>query len=324
MAQRRIAIIAFLICCCFWVMPYCVQASSTADATAPIDVQQNCSLTLSYVYGGTAYGDVPVQVYQVATVSADYQYTLTEPFASSDLILNGIRTQGEWNVIRSTLEAYILAEDIRADDMLRTDTRGRVCFDDLAPGLYLVSAVMLQQGESHCFFDAALIALPGLNTEGIWQYQVEATMKASILPPVTPDETISLKVIKLWKGDEGRNSRPKQVEVEIFCNGSSYKTVILSEENHWSYQWSEAKDGATWTVVERNTPEGYRMTVEKRDTSFVLTNTFVPDNLEEPLDPPQTGDTSNILLYIILMIVSGSIFVIFGIVGKRNAHEDSK
>ena len=323
MAQRRITVIAVLLCCCLWFIPYSAKASSTADASTPIDVEQVCSLTLSFACDGTAFSDVPVQLYKVANVSTDYQYTLTKSFTSSNLILNGIRSQGEWNVIRSTLEAYILAERIDANRVLHTDANGQVCFNDLTPGLYLVGAATARKGELHCFFDAALISLPGLNTEGVWQYQVATISKSGMLPPVEPDETISLKVIKLWKGDEGGNSRPKHIEVEIFRNGTSYGKVLLSEDNHWSYSWSAAKDDATWTVVERNTPEGYRMTVEKREKSFVITNSLIPQNPDDPLDSPQTGDTSDVMLYVILMIVSGSILVVLGFVGKRNRYEDA-
>ena len=73
-----------------------------------------------------------------------------------------------------------------------------------------------------------LIALPGIEPDGRWQYQVSVNAKGEVLPPVDPDEEAELKVLKLWRGDEGRNDRPKSIEVEIFCNGSSYKTVILS------------------------------------------------------------------------------------------------
>jgi LPXTG-motif cell wall-anchored protein len=58
------------------------------------------------------------------------------------------------------------------------------------------------------------------------------------------------------------------------------------------------------------------MTVEERETTFVLTNTLTQDT--PPPTPPQTGDTSNIMLWVILMIVFGSVLVILGITGKRS------
>ena len=66
------------------------------------------------------------------------------------------------------------------------------------------------------------------------------------------------------------------------------------------------------------------MTVETKDNSFILTNTYTPQNPEETPDTPQTGDTSNIMLYVILMLVSGSMMIILGIIGKRNSNEETK
>jgi hypothetical protein len=67
-------------------------------------------------------------------------------------------------------------------------------------------------------------------------------------------------------------------------------------------------------VVERNVPQGYTMTVEERQSTFVLTNTW---NSTDPNDPPKTGDTTNILLYVLIMAGAGSLLIILGITGKK-------
>jgi hypothetical protein len=323
MAKRRMAVVLFLICFCFWLNPCYAMAASTTNASQPIDIEQECTLTLSYSCDGTAFENVAVKLYKIADVSADFQYTLTSIFAPSGLVLNGVQTVGEWNVIRSTLEAQIFADKIEPDRMAKTDSSGQVCFDTLKSGLYLAIVGSVKQGDLTCLFDSALVALPGLNTDGVWQYQVSVVSKSEIIPPSDTDKYVQLKVVKLWKGDEGRKSRPKNVDVEIFRDGISYKKVVLSQENNWSYNWSSKDDGANWTIIERDVPSGYTMTVEKRENSFVLTNTFVPKNPDGPHDIPQTGDTSNIMFYVVLMIVSGSMLIILGIIGKRNTHEQS-
>ena len=135
--------------------------------------------------------------------------------------------------------------------------------------------------------------------------------------------------------------------------------MVLSEKNQWSYTWN-AKEGSSWTAAERNIPEGYTVTVGKRENTIILTNTLIPeDPIEDPSDEnpenpdditdvpsgdtpgdstdstdedtpegdkesfdPKTGDTSNILLYVIMMYVSGSILILLGIAGKRKKHEE--
>ena len=313
---RRMAITVFLLCFCLSWLPYYTQAASTADASEPISPDKECSLTVSYRYDGKNFSNHPITLYKIADVSADFQYTLTSAFSNSGLILNGIQSVGEWNVIRSTLETHILAYDVRADLVAMTDPDGKGCFQALKPGLYLVTTEQVNQDGWIYSFDSALISLPGLGSDGLWQYEVASSPKPKATPPIETDEEISFSVLKLWKGDHDRTDRPQSVKVEIFRNEESYHSVTLSEENHWTYRWSARDDGAIWKVVERNIPSGYSMTVEKRDASFIVTNRWAA---EDPgsTKPPQSGDTSNIMLYVILMIISGSMLIILGMTGKR-------
>lgn len=313
MTNRKMAIIFVLLCLCFHLMPHQALSVSTSDAAEPIMPEKECSLTISYCHADTAFSDLEVKLYKIAEVSADFQYTLTQPFEASGLILNGIQTVGEWNVVRSTLEAYILANHITPEFTAATNEAGQVTFGTLMTGMYLATVGQAEQENLQCRFDSALIALPGLGNDGMWQYQVSVNAKGEVLPPVEPDEE-TFKVLKLWRGDENQNDRPKSIEVEIFCNGISYKTVTLSEDNHWAYTWSAKNDGSNWTVVERNIPQGYTMTVEERQATFVLTNTR---NSTDPDEPPKTGDTMNILLYVLVMVGSGILLIILGMIGKK-------
>ena len=318
MKNKRLGIIVFLLCFCLHLFSYPSMALSTSDAVEPIIPKKECSLTVSYCCGEKAFSGIEVKLYRIAEVSADFRYTLTQSFASSGLILDGIRTAGEWNIVRSTLEAHILAYNIAPEFTSVTNEDGQVSFESLKTGMYLAIVNQVEQDDLHYRFDSALIALPGIEQDGRWQYQVSVNAKGEVLPPVDPDEEVKLKVLKLWRGDEGRNDRPKSIEVEIFCDGGSYKTVILSEENHWAYSWSAMDDGSSWTVVARNVPQGYTVTVEERQSTFVLTNTWTPTYPDDPGRPPHTGDTSNILLNVLLMIGSGSMLIILGVTGKKS------
>ena len=315
MIKRKLEIIILLLCLC--LLPSRVHAAPATDVKAPISPEADCSLTVHYRTDGTAFPGQLVNLYKIADVSADFQYTPTTDFASAGLALNGIQTTGEWNVIRTTLESHILAEGLKPDLSTTTNHDGTACFDALKPGLYLAVADIAVLDSWVYSFDAALIALPGLGTDGLWQYQVSATAKYQAIPPVIPDDVLQLKVIKLWKGDENQTSRPRSIEVEIFCNGVSFQLATLSADNNWSYTWAVPDDGASWKVVERNIPAGYTVTVEERNTTFVLTNTFTPDSPDDPSTPPKTGDSSHILLYIVLMYISGSMLIILGLIGKR-------
>ena len=298
MAQRRFGIIALLLCLCLCAAICPVQAASTSDATQPIATDKDTTLTIAYGNGETAFAELPIGLYHVADVSADFQYTLTAPFESSHLELNGVASAGEWNVIRFTLEAHILANQISPTRSVTTDAAGNACFDALKPGLYYVTVAQAVQEDTTYLFDSALIALPGLGVDGLWQYAVTATAKYEILPPVQPDETIEYGVLKLWKGDGKNENRPSSVEIEIFRDGVSQQVVTLSEKNHWSYTWTAAADNAVWMVVERNVPAGYAATVERREGDFVVTNTLIPDSMSFTGSPPLSAGTFTIVTHI--------------------------
>ena len=346
MVTRRLGIIVLLFCFYLNLMLCPVQAASTEAAVELIDVNQRCTLTITYSGNGEAFSKMPVALYHIADVSANFQYTLTSAFEASGLTLNGVQSNSEWNVIRATLEGYILANKVEENIKAETNSAGQVSFDSLTLGLYLAIPEAEVREDTTCIFDSALVALPGLGEDGRWQYQVAVTAKSEILPPVDSDETIELKILKLWKGDDRKVHRPKSIQVEIFRNGKSYEKVTLSEANHWSYSWMAKADGAKWMVVERNVPEGYVVSIEKRGTTFILTNTLIPEKppaedrpsekppekpnekpTEKPTvkppatENPKTGDTPHILLFTVLMYASGMILVLLALTGKRKRHE---
>lgn len=319
MKNKNIPLIVFLVFFCFHLISLGVFAASTEDAAEPIIIENECSLTISYRYGETSFKDVEVKLYRIAEVSEELLYTLTEPFEPTGLIINGINSTSEWNVVRSTLEAHIVADNVEPSAVLSTDENGLVCFEHLKTGMYLATVGQVTQDELVCRFETVLVSLPDLDRNGSWNYQVSVNAKAEAMPPVEPDEVIELKVLKLWRGDDGRNDRPKTIEVEIFRDGLSVETVFLSEDVNWSYSWTAKDDGAVWSVVERNVPEGYAMTVESRQNSFVLTNTRITPTPDDPTKPPQMGETVNVMLYVLLMVVSGALLIALGVTRKRTS-----
>ena len=193
-------------------------------------------------------------------------------------------------------------------------------FSDLKAGLYLVSGVEAENETGTYLFDSFVISLPDFETEE-YNYNVTAKPKSSLFTP--SQKEIQYKVVKLWKDSLNNENRPNSVTVDIFKNGKKEKTVTLSAENNWCYFWKDSEN-AKWAVIEKNVPKDYKVATSVKNTSFLITNTFVPENPNDPPDftPPQTGDTSPIMFYVILMCISGLFMVILGIAnarGRRNA-----
>ena len=313
MAKRTIGLLALLLCL-VGLLPLQALAASTEDAKEPIDPAAACSLTLSY-----GLPQVPVALYQIATVSADFQYTPLDAFR--DMTLNGIRSGAEWQQLRTTLLSRILADSVTPLAASVTEESGKVTLDDLTPGLYLATAEPAVLETGTYIFETALVALPGLGEDGLWVYDLTVAAKSEFLPPIEPDDTLEFKLLKLWKNDESWEDRPQSITVEIFRNRESVEVVTLSEENNWAYSWTAKDDGATWMVAERNVPAGYSVTVEQKDTTFVITNSHKVPPPDVPDKPPKTGDSTPVLLYVVLMLLSGTALVALGLLGKRKAHE---
>jgi len=94
----------------------------------------------------------------------------------------------------------------------------------------------------------------------------------------------SLTVTKKWDDAENQDGlRPKIIKVQLYADGQELgKVVELSEDNKWTYTFSELdekKDGKAvqYTVKETEVPEGYTQTVEATNPGQVLiTNTHTP------------------------------------------------
>ena len=74
----------------------------------------------------------------------------------------------------------------------------------------------------------------------------------------------SISVLKRWEdADDQDGIRPESIEVELYANNmATGQTVVLSDENHWTYTWESLAQYAggqeiEYTVVELNVPDGY-------------------------------------------------------------------
>lgn len=334
MKKRKSAWISLILCLSLFWMPCTAYAASTSDAVEPVSVSEKCSLTITYACSGTVFPGTSVSLYKIADVSSDLRYTLTDDFQAASLQLNGVTSTGEWNTIRTTLEAYIAANNIAAHAARTANDDGQVFFQDLTPGMYLTAPIQCSRDGFRYCFASVLSAVPDLNDDGTWNCDVNITPKADINSP--SKEELQYKVLKLWKDAGNSSNRPDSIEADILKNGEIVKTVVLSDTNHWSYTWYAEDDGSVWQVAEQNVPNGYVMTIEQRTTTFTIINSISheldtpPDEPAEPdtspyqpdtpvnSDIPKTGDTFHAGLYITLICISGIALVLLSVTGKRN------
>ncbi len=287
-------------------------AASTTEASEKVQLRSDCALDVTYSAEGMVFAGQDIQLWHVADITEDAQYTLVGRFQAYPIQVTGTSSQSEWDEMTNTLNAYILADGIAPDRTARTDASGKVTFDNLTAGLYLVSSVRTEQDGKYYVFESFLAAVPGVDDGGQWVYSISAKPKMSVHTPVMDE--VTYKAVKAWK--DGGQGRPGSVSIEIRKDGQLQQTVTLSTENNWMYTWKAVDDGSVWTVNETNVPEGYTVGIQRSGDTFSITNA-------KPAAPagnhPQTGDTTNTTLYVVLMAASGLALLVLGIVLRKKS-----
>jgi hypothetical protein len=290
-------------------------AAGTTEAAEEIDVARtDCSLTVSYSAAADCGETLEIKLHQIAVISADFQYTLRSPYPQ--VKLNGISTQSEWSAVSDTLGAYITADQIVPLQTVCTDTLGQALFTDLCPGLYYVEGCTFTSGRTTYTYAPFLVAVPELGTDGAWNYNAAAVPKHKKTTDMPDPETKEYTVVKVWKTASGA-SHPGSVKVELYKNGSFAETQTLSAANNWMYTWTDDTD-STWTVVERDVPDGYTVSVSGE---YVITIINSADSTPGTDDSPRTGDTQSTRLYVLLLAASGIGLIVLALLGRRKKNE---
>lgn len=259
-------------------------------AEAEIEVDATTSLTVEYKVHDQNHEDVihslaelPVQLYQVATVSRDVKFRLTGEFANYNVTVSNLTSEG-WRDLAETLAGYAAADRLTPLRTGTTDGEGIVQFGDLPTGLYLVTAPPCEVDGVTYLPQPFLVCLPNRDENGQWLYDVKAVPKYEVL---TQDQRL---VQKVWQDNGQTSRRPDDITVQLLKNGAVYETVTLSEDNGWRYQWDKLEVGAQWQIVERNVPEGYTVRVSRQGAVFMMTNTGTPTTPGNPDDPNESGN----------------------------------
>lgn len=310
MINRMNRALGVLLCLMILLQPLCVFARG-------LDTSRKCNLELTYSSESTAFPDLEIRVYRVARTTGLGIFEKVAPYDRYPVEVTNITSQTEWNEVATTLRGYVQVDGIQPYSITRTDGEGRASFENLETGLYLVAGVTAQTAdETYVFFDF-MLSLPGVQ-DGVYTYDVSAKPKSRKTGP--SDDPVTYTVLKLWKDEGHENRRPADVTVDLLQDGAVVETVILNARNDWKYSF-QCEDGkSTWTVVERNVPKGYAVKVIDKGTSFVIVNTWE----QPPVDPPETGETFPLRLYIVVTCFAGFLLLILGVTFGRKSHEQEK
>ena len=241
--------------------------------------------------------DANITIYKIATVTEKdnnlfYQYQ--DKITNCQANIN--------NLLNKELSKYLnkCIENLELSSITKTTNKdGFVKFDNLQLGLYLVKQTNKVEGYSN--IDPFLVAIPK-EENNIWIYDIKATPKTDII------RLMDIIVEKKWDIINS-STRPNEVTIELLKDKEVIDTIILNDENNWTYTWYQIEESDSYSVKEKNVPDGYTDTYRQVGNKFIVTNTKTL---------VQTGQN---VLIIELLAISGLIFVITGfIINKRKTY----
>lgn len=317
---------ALLLCVLLTGLAIPAQAS-VADAPDPT---QPVSLTIIYRDKETPLEGAAFSLYRVATMDEDGRFTPEAPFDKYNLTWSD-PSEIAWTALATTLEGYILRDDIVPSDSWVTDEEGIVSFPTpngkLEQGLYLVLGRRHTQDGYAYETSPFLIHLPTQSEEsGEWVYHTELYPKHESTPDGS-EEPLTRKVLKVWADDGFENQRPREIQVQLLRDGEPYgEPVTLSAENNWRHTWEELDADAHWTIVETE-EKGYTVAVTQAGVTFIVTNTYsgvTPPPSPTPTPPPPNNpppkipQTGQLWWPIPILILAGMFLVISGLTRRKD------
>ena len=249
----------------------CVHAAM-AEASDPIDLGRQIDLSIVYEDADIPLKQVTFRLYRIATVNELGEPTLLPPFSTYPISLES-QSAAQWNALASTLEAYVLRDNIPATTSGKTNGSGRMRMN-LTPGYYLVLGDRhVQDGLVYEVLPAIVLLPTKSPVTGEWIY--EAVLYPKFDSAVAPGENdfIRRKVLKVWNDEGHERKRPAQVTVHLLRDGEIYDTVSLTAKNNWRHTWEQLDARHSWRVLEE-IPEGYTVEISREGITFVVRNTM--------------------------------------------------
>ncbi|MBQ3182560.1 MAG: LPXTG cell wall anchor domain-containing protein [Clostridia bacterium] len=139
------------------------------------DLERSGSISVTMRYGEKTVSGGTMAIYRVADVTVDngnYGFTPCGEFAS----FNGDMTKADTDELAFSVAAYIADNDIMAMTM-PIDSKGRVAFYDLEPGLYMLIQTVAANGYNCA--NPFLVSVPMFDGEE-YIYDIDASAKVEL------------------------------------------------------------------------------------------------------------------------------------------------
>lgn len=257
-------------------------------------------------------------IFQVAEKTESGSYVKRKAFQSCPVQID-FEESSQWRETAETLEIYVLRDRISPLGRGVTDLNGRLKFENLGEGIYLIIGEKRTEGIK-TYFPEPILTMVSIEEreEGNLtcrvavhpKYREEIKTRSTEREREDSKEKVRLRAAKIWDGqttngirENGEQDHPEQVVIQLLRDGVITERTVLSEKNQWSCVWENLNAESSWKVAEE-VPDGYVVSIRQEGETFLLTNRRenpepaepekIPvDEMEQP-EPerlPQTGNS---------------------------------
>ncbi len=287
----------------------------------------NISVVCKNVDGTKTIEGMEIDMYRVGNRLPDGSYEFNEEFKNC-IVPDADMNSSELSEIAESLLNVIKAESIAATASAKSGADGAAVFENVADGIYII------YGGRYEYMGYAYEMSPVIFESAVWNPD-NNTADLSALAKISEDKIPENPVMaeysikKVWSEDEGLEiNRSSFVDVDIFCDGKLFASVLLNEDNNWQYSWSgdSSKD---WSCSEVTEVDGYKVLYAEEETVFLVQNVYFGSSSsggDEP-GPTQPADklpqTGQLWWPVPVLLAAGVIFVAAGILIKKAERRNS-
>lgn len=256
----------------------------TAGLMLHASAEELCSLSLDCHTEDRVFPGMHWKIYHIADRDKD-TFLLKNGFEKYSIAIDDTSAA----TLADTAETFAVYADldhtIRPVDEKDADANGKLTFDNLTTGVYLVCGDTYKLEGSTYTLSPFIIEF---GSGGNQVYDLAATPKY-----VVRDESVGgfdYSVKKVWANDETQpQNRSAYITAEIYRDGERYETVTLDASNDWTYNW-HSETAHQWKVIETYVPAGYIVVYRSNETQFVIVNTFTDDSSTTDIVTTQVTD----------------------------------
>lgn len=242
---------------------------------------QNMSVSLDFICEGKPIEGCEMRLYKVANADGSFTdafsgYSVSFDKADSDSMANAAKT----------LANYIDRDSLKPIVSSKTNALGRAEFTIDSKGTYLVIGDKAVVDGVQYTPESLMFNMPATDEKG---NEVKSLL---LCPKYDKDETEGIavrKVLKSWINDY-ESTRPESITVELICDSEVYDTVVLNKDNSWSYEWKNLDPTKTWSLIEKDVPNGYSVNISLEGVTFHVVNS---GNIPSSNETTIKGDSSS-------------------------------